>query len=54
MPQLQDGMSVWCGRDKFCNPNAIDEDEPICVEKQPDRKTCDEAGYGEWTCIDDR
>ncbi|PRW20456.1 hypothetical protein C2E21_8933 [Chlorella sorokiniana] len=49
-----DGMSVWCGRDKFCNPNAIDEDEPICVEKKPDLETCDEAGYGEWTCLNDR
>lgn len=53
-PPSQDGMSVWCGRDKFCNPRAIDEDEPICTEKKPDNPTCDEAGYGEWKCIDDR
>ena len=47
-------MSVWCGRDKFCNPNAIDADESICVEKKPDLPTCEEAGYGEWKCLDER
>ena len=41
---------MWCGSDKYCNPRALDDDQPICQSAAPPNPTCTQ---GLWECITD-
>lgn len=50
---LQGGYSVWCGKDKWCNPTALTDDQPICSSSPPPTPPSETCTAGEWSCLDD-